>query len=218
MRAHSQASEHCPVLDAVKGKERAEQSIRPLLAKFRQHAQEKIVLCQDHQLHNSSILQGVAAGKAELTGVSDLAATSERWPFAHVKERNYEQLAGFELMLVAFKATERAREQLQACLRQELTLVEELYKPVELGLQQSMQILQTTADKLQLHDPQREQRHTEMLLRCGTGFGHVACIAKHMHIHQSTWCLQFSCGSSLADMVQVLLHRFNMTLCHLLHA
>lgn len=44
-------------------------------------------------------------------------------------------------------------------------MLNELHDPVHLCLQQSVEILHTTADRLLRDDPQREQRHIEMLIR-----------------------------------------------------
>ena len=44
-------------------------------------------------------------------------------------------------------------------------MLNELHDPVHLCLQQSVEILHTTAHQLRGEDPQREQRHTEMLIR-----------------------------------------------------
>jgi len=52
-------------------------------------------------------------------------------------------------------------------------VLNELHDPVHICLQQPIKILYMTANQLRGHDPQREQRHTEMLIRYVIGYFRV---------------------------------------------
>lgn len=67
----------------------------------------------------------------------------------------------------AFQETHKARDALQACLDIEDELLNEVADRVQHSLQSSLQAAQVVAAKLQVDDFEREQRHTEVLLRCG---------------------------------------------------
>ena len=79
---------------------------------------------------------------------------------------NNSKLASCQQLVRAFKETQTARDALQACLEREHKLLVALDEPVHNALQLSWQAVDIAAAKLRLDDPQREQRHTEMLLRC----------------------------------------------------
>ncbi|KAL3141873.1 hypothetical protein ABBQ32_004534 [Trebouxia sp. C0010 RCD-2024] len=65
----------------------------------------------------------------------------------------------------AFQETHKARDALQACLDIEDELLNEVADRVQHSLQSSLQAAQVVAAKLQVDDFEREQRHTEVLLR-----------------------------------------------------
>lgn len=94
---------------------------------------------------------------------TELATSSQQWSLEHAKGENTRQLTACQRLVTAYAATKCAREWLQACLEQESNVLNELHDPVHLCLQQSAEILHTTADQLRGDDPQRE--HTEMLIR-----------------------------------------------------
>ena len=110
--------------------------------------------------------------------------------------------------MAAFEATKQAREQLQACLEQEQSLLNELQDPLYLCLQQSVQILQSTTNKLRLDNPQREQRHSEVLIRCGVASWQFVvsfcCTLCQMSVHTFAVsrlpCIAFGCF--MADQAQ----------------
>ena len=154
----------------IKGKEKAEQDLKELLAGFKQHAQSKIDLCQERQQHKVSLQKVLQAAEARGASKIKFATSSEQWSLEHAKHQNSSQMTACQCLVTAYAASKRAREQLQACLEEELKVLNELHDPVHLCLQQSVRILHTTADQLQGDDPQREQRYTEMLIRYVTGF------------------------------------------------
>jgi len=122
-------------------------------------------LCQQRQKHNASLQKVLQAAEASAASKTELATSSQHWSLEHAKGENTRQLTACERLVTAYAATKCAREQLQACLEEESKVLNELHDPVHLCLQQSVEILHTTADQLRGDDPQREQRHTEMLIR-----------------------------------------------------
>ncbi len=122
-------------------------------------------MCQQRQKHNASLQEVLQAAEASATSKTELATSSQEWSLEHAKGDNTSQMTACQRLVTAYAATKRAREQLQACLKEESKFLNELHQPVHLCLQQSIEILHTTADQLRRDDPQREQRHTEMLIR-----------------------------------------------------
>ena len=100
---------------------------------------------------------------------------------------NNSKLTSCWQLLTAFQETQRARDAFQACLEREDELLNGLDKPAHHSLQLSLQAVDSAATKLRLDDPQREQRHTEMLLRCTVVEGVtwcfciVYCTSTHAH-------------------------------------
>ena len=77
---------------------------------------------------------------------------------------NSSKLASCRRLVTAFRQTHEARVALQACLEREQERLKEMEKPMHQSLQLSLQAIKLAAMKLQLDDPVREQRHTEMML------------------------------------------------------
>ncbi len=152
----------------VLAKESAELRIKTLLAEFKQLAQSKIDHCMLRLCQKDSIQQSLADAALVTAGISEMVESSQQWTVEQATGHNNDQLTACQQLIATFEATRQAKEQLQACLEQEQTLLNELQDPVNVCLQQTTQILRSTVDKMRLDDPQREQRHTEMLFRSGT--------------------------------------------------
>ena len=128
----------------------------------------KLMLCMFRQAQKaqfqgvlvSNQLQTLAPATSGLAVVPQSAAE-----VATLVEDNNSKLTSSQQLVTAFDETQKARDTLQACLWREQKLLEELSKPVHDSLQQSLQVINMVATKLPLEDPQREQRHAEMLLR-----------------------------------------------------
>ena len=170
------------VADLVKDKEKAEHDLKTLLASFKQHAQRKIDLCQRRQKHNASLQEVLQAAAASATSKSELATSSQQWSLEHAKGENTTQITACQRLVTAYAATKHAREQLQACLEEESKVLNELHDPVHLCLQQSVEILHTSAGQLRGDNPQREQRHTEMLIRYVIDYFHCGCSSCICHM------------------------------------
>jgi len=166
----------------VKDKEKAEHDLNTLLASFKHHAQRKIELCQQRQKHNASLQKVLQAAEASAASKTELATSSQQWSLEHAKGENTRQMTACQRLVTAYAATKCAREQLQACLEQESNVLNELHDPVHLCLQQSVDILHMTAGQLRGDDPQREQRHSEMLIRYVINYFHCGCSSCICHM------------------------------------
>lgn len=135
---------------------------------------------QKAQLEGVSVsneLQTLAAAASGSTVVPQSIAE-----LATLVEDNNSKLTSCGQLVTAFEETQKARDTLHACLEREQELLNKLDHPVQHSLQLSLQVVNTAATKMRLDDPQREQRHTEMLLRCTvTKASSSTCSVLHYH-------------------------------------
>ena len=155
-----------------KSKEQVESTLDKLLTGFKETACMKLTLCE-RRLAQKVQLEGVLAVTSDLPApaapASGLASVPQSAAeLASFVADNGSKLTSCQRLVTAFEKTKKARDALQACLEEEHQLLNELDKPVQHSLQLSRQAVNLAATKLRLDDPQREQWHTEMLLRCTT--------------------------------------------------
>ena len=154
-------------------KEQVEGKLDRLLTGITETSDTKLKLCESRQaqktcLENSMQLLAV---KSELQTLA--ATTSGLAPppqssaeLAKLAIDNSSKLASCWRLVRAFQKSQRARDTLQACLEVEHELLNEMDKPVRHSLQTSLQAVEMVSTNLALEDPQMEQRHTTLLLRC----------------------------------------------------
>lgn len=85
-------------------------------------------------------------------------------PSAPVKQ-NDGQLAACRELVLAFRATQDARMQLQQCMDREQALLQQLQGPLQQSFTASKHLISGTAKSLENSNPTREKRHAEMLIR-----------------------------------------------------
>ena len=151
-----------------KSKEQIHTTLDQLLTSFKEKAHVKLTLCMRRQAQKAQ-LEAVLVSNQLQTPTSaasgSAVAPQSATEIATLVADNNSKLTSCQQLVTAFGETQKARDRLQACLQEEQKLVKELSKPVHDSLQRSLQVIKIAATKLRLDDPQREQRHTEMLLR-----------------------------------------------------
>lgn len=145
-------------------KQSAEQAVIDLLKQAKSKTQSKIDMCEkrQQQKHQLSLLLGSkdAGGSHVQKGDQPSMQTIK-----DTMRSNDEQLAACKKLVLAFRATQDARAQLQRCLNQEQALLQESMDPLKQCVTNSRQLINATAERLQSSDPAREKRHAEMLIR-----------------------------------------------------
>jgi len=145
-------------------KQSAERAVIDLLKQAKWMTQSKIDMCEQRQQqkHQLSLLLGSkdAGGSHMQKGDQPSVQSIEE-----TMRSNDEQLAACKKLVLAFRATQDARAQLQRCLEQEQVLLQELQDPLQECVINSRQLLNATAERLRSSDPASEKRHAEMLNR-----------------------------------------------------
>ena len=178
-----------------RNKEQVETTLDKMLTAFTEKACAKLTVCEYRQAQKTRLesslqqfafnneVQSFAAPASGLTPVPQSAAE-----VATLVANNNSKLMSCQQLATAFEETQKARDALHVCLEREQRLLNELEESVQHSLQLSLQVVNTAATRLRLDDPQREQRHTEMLLRytvTGALFRLLLCLA----------CIECLCSS-----------------------
>ena len=158
----SDASDTAQQLSA--DKQSAEQAVIDLLKQAKSMTQQKVELCEQRYQQRDKLSSSLASVLLGSCPGEDSAQVS----IFNVEETvrsNDEQLAACRKLVLAFRATQDARIQLQKCLDQEQTLLQQLQGPVQESVAKSKQLIGATSMRLKNSDPAREKRHAEMLIR-----------------------------------------------------
>lgn len=152
-----------------KNKEQVEVTLDRLLTGFKEKAQLKLQICirrqsQKAQLDEVLVCNDLETNIAPGSGLPVVPQSAAE--LALLAAENNSKLTTCEQLVTAFGNTQKARDALNACLESEQKLLSQLDHPVQHSLQLSLQAVTLAATNLRLDDPQREQRQTEMLLRC----------------------------------------------------
>lgn len=100
---------------------------------------------------------------------SSSASNAEPMPLLSaiaLQQQNAGYLRASSALFVAHQHTQAAKDHLQKCLMREQGLLACLQAPLQHSLHQSVQLVQSNAEALQHEDPERDLRHTKMLLGC----------------------------------------------------
>ena len=143
----------------------AEQAVLDLLVRAKTLTQRKVNLCEQRHQQKDMLSQSHGCSDAGGPVTHDNGQASVLSVEETVK-RNDVQLAACRKLVLAFRATQDARAQLQKCLDKEQTLMQELDDPLQQAVTNSKQQIGSTAERLQNSNPAREKRHAEMLIRC----------------------------------------------------
>ena len=155
-------------------KEQVESTLGKLLTDFKDSAHAKLSLCERRQAQKAHLDNSMQEPAVKYCNelntiaapISGLAPVPQsRAELASLVADNSSKLASCQRLVTAFRQTHEARVALQACLEREQERLNEMEKPMHQSLQLLLQVIKLAAMKLQLDDPVREQRHTEMLLR-----------------------------------------------------
>ena len=145
-------------------KQSAERAVIDLLKQAKWMTQSKIDMCEQRQQqkHQLSLLLGSkdAGGSHVQKGDQPSMQSIE-----DTMRSNDEQLAACKKLVLAFRATQDARAQLQRCLQQEQALLQELQDPLQECVINSRQLLNVAAERLESSDPAHEKCHAEILVR-----------------------------------------------------
>lgn len=137
-----------------------------LLGEVRNTIKQKLDVTTQRQQQKDQVLQCLLAADRDFADLPSGSAHSAATESATaVQSQNATQLQASLALVAAYKATANARAHLQQCLEAEHKLLRSLEDPLQQCLAQSVQLMRSTADTLQQENPQRELRHTEMLLR-----------------------------------------------------
>ncbi len=145
-------------------KQSAERAVIDLLKQAKSMTQSKIDMCEQRQQQKNQL--SLLLGSKDAGGSN--AQSSDQSSMQHTEDTvrsNDQQLAACKKLVLAFRATQDARAQLQRCLDQEQVLLQELEDPLKQCVTNSRQLLNATAERLQSSDPAREKRHAEILFR-----------------------------------------------------
>jgi len=145
-------------------KQSAERAVIDLLKQAKSMTQSKIDMCEQRQQQKNQL--SLLLGSKDAGGSN--AQSSDQSSMQHTEDTvrsNDQQLAASKKLVLAFRATQDARAQLQRCLDQEQVLLQELEDPLKQCVTNSRQLLNATAERLQSSDPAREKRHAEILFR-----------------------------------------------------
>lgn len=147
-------------------KDAAEQAIESLLTEVRKNIFQKLELTKTRQQQKDKVLGCLRAAEEGFADLPSRSSHSTEAPSAAgTQAQNATQLQASLALFAAYRATADARAHLQQCLQDEQKLLTSLEAPLQHCLAQSVLLMRSTADALQQEDPQRELRHTEMLLR-----------------------------------------------------
>jgi len=143
-------------------KQSAERAV--IVKQAKSMTQSKIEICEQRQQqkHQLSLLLGSKDAGGSNVQNSDQPSVQN---IEDTMRSNDEQLAACKKLVLASRATQDARAQLQRCLEQEQALVQELQDPLQECVINSKQLLNATAERLQSSDPACEKRHAETLIR-----------------------------------------------------
>ncbi len=145
-------------------KQSAERAVIDLLKQAKSMTQSKIDMCEQRQQQKNQL--SLLLGSKDAGGSN--AQSSDQSSMQHTEDTvrsNDQQLAASKKLVLAFRATQDARAQLQRCLDQEQVLLQELEDPLKQCVTNSRQLLNATAERLQSSDPAREKRHAEIFFR-----------------------------------------------------
>ena len=146
-------------------KNAAEQAVMDLLKQAKAMTQRKIDLCEQRHQQKQMLPQSLGSSGTDGPATQNNAQASVLTVRESVK-RNDVQLAACKELVLAFRATQDARAQLQKCLDKEQALMQELHDPLQRAITNSKQLIGSIAAHLQNSDPAREKQHAEMLIRC----------------------------------------------------
>ncbi|KAL0045887.1 hypothetical protein WJX82_007633 [Trebouxia sp. C0006] len=145
-------------------KQSAEQAVIDLLKQAKSKTEKKIDMCE--QRHQQKGQLSLLLSSMDANGPNMQNGDQSLVPSVEATVRsNDEQLAACKKLVLAFRATQDARAQLQRCLNQEQALLQESMDPLKQCVTNSRQLINATAERLQSSDPAREKRHAEMLIR-----------------------------------------------------
>ena len=150
---------------AVKEKETAEQAVTTLLGRIKTCAQQKLHLARRRQQQKENMLSCLLKQQQQFPNIACSSSTTASLSVADVKAQNSINLQSSHALLAAFANTQKARDCLLQCLKAETGLLASLETPLQQAFAQSLQLVHFTRIALQKEDPQRECRHTEMMLR-----------------------------------------------------
>ena len=143
----------------------AEQAVAALLKEAEACIDLKLHLTQKRQQQKESILSSLQSARQHFASVPSPSSACETPSVAEVTSYNNVQLDASKALTRAFDDTQKAQDHLQHCLQREKALLTSLGWPLQQGMARSAQLVQQAADALQMEDPERELRHTQMMLR-----------------------------------------------------
>ena len=168
MQVSLQSKEEATAAAAVQqmsaDKQSAEQAVIDLLKQAKSKTENKIDMCE--QRHQQKGQLSLLLSSMDANGPNMQNGDQSLVPSVEATVRsNDEQLAACKKLVLAFRATQDARAQLQRCLNQEQVLLQESMDPLKQCVTNSRQLINATVERLQSSDPTREKRHAEMLIR-----------------------------------------------------
>ena len=148
-------------------KQSAEQAVIDLLKQAKSMTQQKVEMCERRYQQIDSLSCSTAS--AIMGGCP--AQNSNQLSMSSVKEtvkHNDAQLAACREVVLAFRATQDARIQLEQCMAKEQALLQQLQGPLQQSVTASKHLINGAAKRLKNSNPTREKRHAEMLIRLFT--------------------------------------------------